>query len=138
MASTLGLYVPVLLGMAADWARFPSQSHGFAVPAIAAYLIWMRRGAIASAAPDDSRAAAAAGVAALIAALGALVIGSLTGETFLARASLPVALLAIALFGGGPGALRPAWVGPAYLFFMGPLPYLSLASLPYRARVSHA
>src|SRR5260370_25313754 len=89
MVSTLGLYVPVLLGMAADWARFPSQSHGFAVPAIAAYLIWMRRGPIASAAPDDSRAAPAAGVAALIAALRPLVIRSLTPAAFLAPAPPP-------------------------------------------------
>ena len=138
MVSTLGLYVPVLLGMAADWARFPSQSHGFAVPAIAAYLIWMRRGPIASAALDGSRAAAPAGVAALIAALGALVIGSLTGETFLARASLPVALLAIALFVGGPGVLRHAWIGLAYLFFMVPLPYLALKTLTYQSRLFDA
>jgi len=138
MVSTLGLYGPVLLGMAADWSRFPSQSHGFAVPAIAAYLIWMRRGPIASAAPDGSRATVAAGVAALIAALGALVIGSLTGETFLARASLPVALLGVALFVGGPGVLRYAWIGLAYLFFMVPLPYLTLKTLTYQSRLFDA
>lgn len=138
MVSTLALYVPVLLGMAADWSRFPSQSHGFAVPAIAAYLIWMRRGPIASAAPDGSRATVAAGVAALIVALGALVIGSLTGETFLARASLPVALLGVALFVGGPGVLRYAWIGLAYLFFMVPLPYLTLKTLTYQSRLFDA
>jgi exosortase len=138
MVSTLALYAPVLLGMAADWSRFPSQSHGFAVPAIAAYLIWVRRGPIASAAPDGSRATVAAGVAALIAALGALVIGSLTGETFLARASLPVALLGVALFVGGPGVLRYAWIGLAYLFFMVPLPYLTLKTLTYQSRLFDA
>jgi len=132
------LYVPVLLGMVADWSRFPTQSHGFAVPAIAAYLIWMRRGPIASAAPDGSRATVAAGVAALIAALGALVIGSLAGETFLARASLPVALLGVALFVGGPGVLRHAWIGLAYLFFMVPLPYLTLKTLTYQSRLFDA
>jgi len=138
MVSTLALYVPVLLGMVADWSRFPSQSHGFAVPAIAAYLIWMRRGPIASAAPDGSRATVAAGVAALIAALGALVIGSLAGETFLARASLPVALLGVALFVGGLGVLRHAWIGLAYLFFMVPLPYLALKTLTYQSRLFDA
>src|SRR5258708_6169176 len=98
----------------------------------------MRRAPIVSAALDDSRAAAPAGVAALIAALGALVIGSLTGETFLARASLPVALLGVALFVGGPGVLRHAWIGLAYLFFMVPLPYLTLKTLTYQSRLFDA
>src|SRR4029077_7723273 len=107
MVSTLALYVPVLLGMVADWSRFPSQSHGFAVPAIAAYLIWMRRGPIASAAPDGSRATVAAGVAALIAALGALVIGSLAGGTFRARHPLPGALPRGAVSAVGAAGRRP-------------------------------
>src|SRR5260370_36807266 len=101
--------------MAAEWARFPSQSHGFAVPAIAAYLIWMRRGPIASAALDGSRAAAPAGVAALVAALGALVIGSPTRATFLSRACLPGPALGVALALRWARVLPPSGVGPAYV-----------------------
>jgi len=135
---TLALYAPVLLGMAADWARFPSQSHGFAVPALSAYLIWTRRDAIVSPARDGGAAAAVAGLATLTLALLALVIGTLTGETFLARASLPVALLAVVLVVGGPAVLGGVWIGLAYLFFMVPLPYLALKTLTYPSRVFDA
>jgi exosortase len=132
--STLALYGPVLVGLVADWARFPSQSHGFAVPVISAYLIWMRRDTITSALPDGSKV----GLVTLIAALGALVIGSLTGEAFLARLSLPIALLGVVLFVGGRGVLRHLWVGLAYLLFMVPLPYLTLKTLTYRSRLFDA
>lgn len=134
-AATLLLYAPVLVGLAADWARFPSQSHGFAVPVIAAYLVWMRRGALAS---EPSGRSPAISVGVLVAALGVLVIGSLTGETFLARLSLPIALLGVVLFVGGAAALRHLWVGLAYLFFMVPLPYLALKTLTYQSRLFDA
>ncbi len=133
-AATLALYGPVLVGLVTDWARFPSQSHGFAIPVISAYLIWMRREAITSALPGSSKV----GLVVLIAALGALVIGSLTGETFLPRLSLPIALLGVVLFVGGPAVLRHLWVGLAYLLFMVPLPYLTLKTLTYRSRLFDA
>ena len=141
-AATLLLYAPLLAGLAADWTRFPNQSHGFAVPVIAAYLIWMRRGALAAELSGSSLAASPArsnaGFVVLAAALGLLVIGSLTGETFLARISLPIALLGVVLFVGGPRVLRHLWVGLAYLFFMVPLPYLPLKTLTYRSRLFDA
>jgi exosortase len=141
-AATLLLYAPVLVGLAADWARFPSQSHGFAVPVIAAYLVRMRRGALAAELSGSSPAASPApsnvGLVVLVAALGVLMMGSLTGETFLARISLPIALLGVVLFVGGPGALRHLWVGLAYLFFMVPLPYLMLKTLTYQSRLFDA
>ena len=43
VAAALGLYAPVVAGMAREWSEFPSLSHGFAVPVIAAYLLWHRR-----------------------------------------------------------------------------------------------
>jgi hypothetical protein len=39
-AAALGLYAPVVAGMAREWREFPSLSHGFAVPLIAVYLLW--------------------------------------------------------------------------------------------------
>jgi exosortase len=136
--ATLALYAPVLAGMAAEWARFPSQSHGFAVPVISAYLIWMRRGAATSGLPDSSLATTSVGLAALVTGLGALLIGSLAGETFLARISMPLALLGVVLFVGGAAALRRVWVGLAYLLFMVPVPYLTVKMLTYPSRLLDA
>ena len=67
-----------------------------------------------------------------------LVIGSLGSEPFIARISLPVFLLGAVLFLLGTKVIRQAWVAIAYLFFMIPLPYLTLRALTYKSRVFDA
>jgi hypothetical protein len=99
LAAVLAVYAPVLAGMAAEWVQFPSLSHGFAVPLISAYLIWRRRELISV----EPLGSANVGLVVLVAALGVLHAGSLSGETFFSRASVPLALLGIALFLAGPG-----------------------------------
>jgi len=133
-AAALGLYAPVVAGMAAEWSEFPSLSHGFAIPLISAYLLWHRRRLLAEAPVGGS----IAGVPLIILALGMLVIGSLGGEPFVARLSLPLALLGTVLFLGGTRVARHAWVPIAYLAFMVPLPYLTLRALTYRSQLFDA
>ena len=133
-AAALGLYAPVVAGMAAEWSEFPSLSHGFAVPLISAYLLWHRRRLLAEAPVEGS----IAGLPLIILALGMLVIGSLGGEPFVARLSLPLALLGTVLFLGGTRVARHAWVPIAYLAFMVPLPYLTLSALTYRSQLFDA
>lgn len=134
VAAALGLYAPVVAGMAAEWNEFPSLSHGFAVPLIAAYLLWRRRHLLAQASVGSS----ALGLPLLILALGMLVAGSLGGEPFVARLSLPLALFGTLLFLMGPQVAREAWLGIAYLLFMVPLPYVALKALTYQSRVFDA
>ena len=133
-AAALGLYAPVVAGMAAEWSEFPSLSHGFAIPLISAYLLWHRRRLLAEAPVEGS----IAGLPLIILALGMLVIGSLGGEPFVARLSLPLALLGTVLFLGGTRVARHAWVPIAYLAFMVPLPYLTLSALTYRSQLFDA
>jgi len=133
-AAALGLYAPVVAGMAAEWSEFPSLSHGFAVPLISAYLLWHRRRLLAEAPVEGS----IAGLPLIILALGMLVIGSLGGEPFVARLSLPLALLGTVLFLGGTRVARHAWVPIAYLVFMIPLPYVTLSALTYRSQLFDA
>jgi exosortase len=132
--AALGLYAPVVAGMAADWSEFPSLSHGFAVPLISAYLLWRRRQLLAQAPFESSTV----GLPVILVALGMLVIGSLVGEPFVARLSLPLVLFGIVLFLGGPHIARHAWVGIAYLVFMIPLPYVTLKALTYHSRLFDA
>jgi exosortase len=134
VAAVLALYAPLVAGMAAEWNEFPSLSHGFAVPLIAAYLLWHRRRLLAEAPVKGS----IAGLPLIILALGMLVIGSLGGEPFVARLSLPPALLGTVLFLGGTRVARHAWVPIAYLAFMVPLPYLTLSALTYRSQLFDA
>jgi exosortase len=131
---TLALYAPVIAHMAREWAEFPSLSHGFAIPVIAGYLLWQRRKPIAS----EQRAPEARGFVLLVPAVMLLVVGTLGGESFLARISLPLALLGVVLaLAGTRLALRTA-PGIAYLFLMVPLPYVTLTALTYQVQLFDA
>jgi exosortase len=132
--AALGLYAPLVAGMAVEWNEFPSLSHGFAVPLIAAYLLWRRRHLLAQAPVEGTTF----GLPVLILALGMLILGSLGGEPFVARLSLPLALFGIVLFLMGPKVAREAWLGIAYLAFMIPLPYVALKALTYQSRLFDA
>jgi exosortase len=133
-AGALALYVPVISGMAADWIEFPSLSHGFAVPLISAYLLWNKRRLLAEAPVEGSLI----GLPVVVLALGMLVLGSLGSESFIARLSLPIALLGVVLFLTGGQVTRHAWIAIAYLAFMIPLPYLTLKAITYQSRLFDA
>lgn len=128
------LYAPVVAGMAEEWAEFPSLSHGFAIPVIAAYLLWARRERLAAAPLTTS----AWGLPIVMLTFGLLVVGSLGAEPLVARVSLPVALLGVTLLLAGPTVARLATPALAYLFFMVPLPYTTLKSLTYQSRLFDA
>jgi len=130
-AAALVLYAPIIAGMAAEWSEFPSLSHGFAVPLLSAYLLWIRRHLLAEAPVEGSLW----GLPLIVLAVAMLVIGSLGGEPFVARVSLPLALFGTVLFLMGKSITRHAWVAIA---FMIPLPYLTLRALTYKSRVFDA
>ena len=132
--AALALYAPVIASMAAEWSEFPSLSHGFAVPLLSAYLLWVRRHLLAETPIEGS----IVGLPLVVLAVAMLVIGSLGGEPFLARVSMPLALLGTVLFLMGTRVTRHAWVAIAYLGFMIPLPYLTLRALTYKSRVFDA
>jgi len=130
----LVLYAPLVAGMAAEWSEFPSLSHGFAVPVISAYLLWRRRDSLAQLPIEGS----ILGLPLIVFALAMLVIGSLGGEPFVARLSLPLVLFGAVWFLMGGPVTRQAWVAIAYLAFMVPLPYLTLRALTYQSRLFDA
>ena len=130
----LVLYAPLVASMAAEWSEFPSLSHGFAVPVISAYLLWRRRDSLAQLPIEGS----ILGLPLIVFALAMLVIGSLGGEPFVARLSLPLVLFGAVLFLMGGAITRQSWVAIAYLAFMVPLPYLTLRALTYQSRLFDA
>ena len=134
MVAVLAVYAPVLAGMLVEWATIPSLSHGFAVPLISVYLLWRRRDLIAAASLGGS----STGLAVLAAALAILAAGSVSGETFLSRVSIPLALLGITLFLVGPRVTRHMWPAIAYLVFMVPLPYLMVKTAMTQSRLFEA
>lgn len=134
VAAVAILYGPVIARMADEWARFPNLSHGFAIPLIAAYLVWARRDRLAQIPVGSSPL----GLPLVVLGLAMLVMGSLVGEPFLARISLPVVLVGTVLFLAGGPAARQLWIGVAYLVFMIPLPYVTLRDVTYQSRLFDA
>lgn len=134
VAAVFGIYAPAVPAMVAEWAEFPSLSHGFAIPIIAAYLIWGRRERIVT----EPLGSSSLGVPLVVLGLTMLVVGSLGGESFFARVSLPVTLLGAVLFLAGPGVTRHVWMGLAYLLFMVPLPFMVLKPLTYKSQLFDA
>lgn len=134
LAAALVVYAPAVAGMAAEWMEFPSLSHGFAIPLLSAYLLWRRRELIAA----EPGGSSVGGLVLLVLALGALALGTLGGEPFIVRLSFPLTLFGLVLFLAGPGVTRRAWIGLAYLFFMIPLPYVTLKALTYQSQLFDA
>lgn len=134
LLAAVALYAPLLPGLVREWSEFPSLSHGFAVPFIAGYLVWVRREQLRTMVPTPSWW----GLPALLAGLGGLVLGIQGAEPFVARISLPVTLLGLALFLGGGPLTRAVWPGIAYLVFMIPLPFSTLTLITYRSRIVDA
>lgn len=134
LAALLAVYAPVIAEMAAEWATFPSLSHGFVVPLVSAYLIWRRRGLIRA----EPFGSARAGLAVLTVALGLLVVGLLTGESLVSRLSLPLALLGLILYLTGSRVTGHVWPAIAYLLFMIPFPYLPLREITLHSRLLEA
>jgi len=130
----LRLYSSLAPALVREWAEFSHLSHGFAVPLIAAYLVWCRREHLRDVRPEPSLW----GLPLLVVGLGALVVGVHSEESFIARISLPVTLLGLTVFLAGSTAARYLWIGIAYLVFMIPLPWTTFKLLAYRSRVFDA
>ena len=133
-ALAIVIYAPLVPALVQEWSEFPSLSHGFAVPLIAAYLLWTRRDRIAAAPWEPSLA----GLPVLVLGVAMFAIGIRADEVFLARLSLPVTLLGVTLFVAGWRFVSAAWLGIAYLVFMVPAPYSTLKILTQRSRLVDA
>lgn len=130
----LAAYAPLFPELVLEWATFPNLSHGFAVPLIAGYLVWIRRLEITSATAAPSWL----WLPLLSTGLALYVAGVRGGESFLARVSLPITLMGgVALISGWRLA-RNMVAGITYLFFMIPPPYLPLKDLTDHVRLFDA
>lgn len=119
VAALLWANWPALREMAARWAEDPRYSHGYLVPAFAAYLLWSRRALLA----DQPIAPSLWGLALIALGVALGMVGSRFYLGWFDGLSLLPALAGLALLAGGRAALR--WAAPsiAFLIFMVPLPY---------------
>lgn len=131
---TLAVYAPLFPALVHEWITFPNLSHGFAIPAIAGYLVWARRSRLRTLPVTPS----VTGLAVLAFGLAALVVGVRGDESFLARLSLPVTVAGLTLTLAGWRVLRHVGLSIAYLLFMIPAPWATVKSITYRSRLFDA
>jgi len=116
--SFAALYHHTFLAMAIDWVNDDNYSHGFLVPAIAAYMIWQRRDKLKALDPHTSYW----GLVIMLTGIFFFIVGNIGSELFTMRLSIIIVIfgLSILLFG-----IPLGWqiaVPIFYLIFMIPLP----------------
>jgi exosortase len=114
------LYAPVLGGLVRQWLDDPVASYGALLICVAGFVAWRRR--------RDLRAAVrhptALGFAVLAAGMLVYLLGTLMGEVFIQRASLPITIGGTILAIGGAGHL--ALLAPALLLLALAIPLPSV------------
>jgi exosortase len=112
-------YWPAFKVMAEKWSTDPQYSHGYFVPVFAAWLVWYRRGQLATAPWTPS----AWGIPLLATGAAIYLTGAYVYFDWLEVVSLLVTLLGVSVLAGGWTLAR--WAAPAigFLAFMMPLPH---------------
>lgn len=98
----------------------PEYNHGFMIPLVAIYLIWLRARAITAATLQGSWL----GIGLLLVSLALLFLGDRSSVFALTQYAFVLALWALVYTAGGSRGLRLMWVPLLYLAFMVPLPDL--------------
>lgn len=116
----LALYSGILQSMAAQWSEDPNYSHGFLVPFIAVYFVWLKKDTLLNL-PIRS---ASTGLIVVAFAFFVLIAGIAAQEFFTQRSSLVLLLIGIVIFLYGWSWFKTLALPLGFLFFMIPLPYI--------------
>jgi exosortase len=108
-----------------QWNTNEANSHGFLIPWISLYVLWVRRERLATLRPDPVWWA---GLLLLVPSLGVLLVGRIVGVVGLQEVSIVVSLWGLVLLLIGWRGLRELWFPIAYLLFM--MPIWDLATEP--------
>jgi len=119
-------YWTTFADLAVTWHGNPQYSHGFLVPAFAAFLLWARRDRLDPAALKPSLW----GLVLLVVGLGLKLVGALGYYVSLDAISLLPCVAGLVWLLGGRAAWRWAWPAVLFLCFMVPLPYRIATAMP--------
>jgi EpsI family protein len=111
-------YADVFRALWRQWSTNEANSHGYLIPWISLYVVWLRRRRLAELTPKPVWLV---GAPALIGSLGLLVVGRLGGIVGFQEASLVISLWALVLLLLGWTALHLLWFPIGYLLFMMPV-----------------
>ena len=128
------LYYDLIGKLIDDWLNDPNYSHGFIIPFIALYMVWLRREKILS----TNCAPSNLGLAVLILSLLIFIIGTLGSELFTMRLSMIFVVWSLVLFFFGVNQAKLLTLPILYLIFMIPIPAIvwNKISFPLKLFVS--
>ena len=118
----IAAFFPILRGLVNQWSTDEDVSHGFFVPAVAAFIAWQRRDAILALSENGGFKPAWWGLAVMAWAAAQGFVGMLAAELFLQRTSFIVALVGLLLVVGGTKLVRILAFPLLLLPFMVPIP----------------
>lgn len=128
---SLAAFSSALLELINRWSAQEEYSHGFLIPIVTAWLLWMRRDALAASIGRPSLA----GPALILLAIAMHVLGELSAIWIFSQVGFVLCLMGIALSIGGYSLLRVAFIPLAYLLFAIPLPYFIDAVLTLKLQL---
>ena len=120
-----------LLELVRRWTAQEEYSHGFLIPFIAAWLLWMRRDALLGSIGRPSWA----GPSLILLAAVMHVVGKLSALWLLSQCGFIIALIGIALGVGGYSLLKVTFIPIIFLVFAIPLPYFVDAVLSFQLQL---
>ncbi|MDQ7064956.1 MAG: exosortase/archaeosortase family protein [candidate division KSB1 bacterium] len=103
-----------------DWSIDPNYSHGFLIPVISMYFLWLRRHDL----PRNQNGIAWPGIGIMLIGMIGAVLGSAAAEWFMLRSSMALFLHGMVLYAIGWGNYKRIWFPMNYLWLMIPLPYV--------------
>lgn len=118
------LFYPLAIQLIKEWSADPEFSHGFLIPAISVYIIWVERKKISSALSNRDRDKFnVEGFLLLLTGLIIFVFGKFIQHIFIQGIALVTILSGITFFLVGLNMLRTVLFPIGYLLFMLPIPY---------------
>ncbi len=114
------VYYSIVFEMVRQWYQDENYSHGFLVPFIAGYFLYLKRDSLKNAIVEPWLP----GILVLVAGLAQLTAAWLGTEYFTMRSSLIVILAGMVLYFFGRDIFRLLLLPLGYLLFMVPLPYI--------------
>jgi exosortase len=115
-----GLYWKIVPDMVMDWYKDENYSHGFLVPIIAGYFLWLRWPELKDKRVKPDRL----GLLVIVLAAVQLLVAWLGTEYFTMRSSLVVWIVGIVLFWFGREIFRGMALPILFLLLMVPIPYI--------------
>jgi len=125
------LYAPILGRLAQQWWNDPNFSHGFFVPAFAAFVVWRDRKRLIAL----PRSSSLWGLPLILIALVMLLLGVFGAELFLSRSSLIVLLAGLLLLFMGARVFRGVLFPLLFLLLMVPIPVIIFSQITFPLQI---